>query len=138
MPNLPPGEFVSRNFESLAAYVREEARRRSNRDIQARLSFDSERETYSPPRRRPRARRTPVFNRIGERVDDSAPRDRQYPSGSEASGRRRSVHDRIGDQATREKSEGSALFSWSPSVRTRASLDIIVEKDTPTDSETTQ
>ncbi|PWA99920.1 reverse transcriptase domain-containing protein [Artemisia annua] len=117
MPNLPPGEFVTRNFESLAAYMREEARRRSNRDIQARLSFDSDRETYSPPHRRPRARRTPVFNRIGERVDDSAPRDKPYPSGSEASGRRRSVHDRIGGRPIREKSREQQLSpGGDPSV----------------------
>ena len=104
IPELPPNEFVARNFESLTALLREEERIRSNRSIQARLSFDSELEASPPPSRRERrernSRRTPVFNRLGERIEDSEPEDRQYHSGSEINGRRRSVHDRVGSRRT--------------------------------------
>ncbi|PWA84319.1 retroelement [Artemisia annua] len=116
VPELPPSEFVAKNFESLTSLLREEAKRRSNQSIQARLSFDSELEASPPPSRRERrernTRRTPVFNRIGERREDSEPEDRQYRSGSETSGRRRSVHDRIGGRRTQERLRGQR---YSPS-----------------------
>ena len=69
---VAPGDFVSQNYEALAALMREEARKRSSQSIQSRLNFDPEDEA-SPSRSRRDMRdrnnhRHPIFTRIGDRV----------------------------------------------------------------------
>ncbi|PWA36881.1 hypothetical protein CTI12_AA595620 [Artemisia annua] len=73
-----PGEFVSRNFESLAG-IRAERKGQgewSNETFQARLSFDSEpKHLLATPQRGHASRRTPAIpTGLGGRFDESAPK----------------------------------------------------------------
>ena len=71
-PELAPSDFVSQNYETLAALMQEEAKKRSSQSLQARLNFDPEYEASPPRHRKERrekdSRRLPVFTRVGKKL----------------------------------------------------------------------
>ena len=81
-PEVIPSDFVSQNYETLAALIREKTKRRSNQSIQSRLNFDQDDEASPSHHRKKRPerddRRPPVFNRVGRRVGDDEGTNSEY------------------------------------------------------------
>ena len=101
-PELVPSDFVSQNYEALAALMQEEAKRRSSQSLQARLNFGPEHEAtpsrYQKEGRERDNRRLPMFARVGRKNVEGEASDSQYSEEYEDNGRRTNVHARIGSR----------------------------------------
>ena len=104
---LAPSDFVSQNYETLAALMQEEAKKRSSQSLQARLNFDPEYEASPPRHRKERrekdSRRPPVFTRIGRKVVDDEAADSQYSEEREDNGWRTNAHTRLGSRNVHDR-----------------------------------
>ena len=122
---IAPDDFVSQNYEALAALMQKEAKRRTQRGLQARLDFGSERETSPPKHRRVRRnnRRPKVLDRVGRRVTPDRATSSQNWEDQEDSGRRTNVYARLGRPSVHDRLGGwrspNENFSGSDSENSR-------------------
>lgn len=106
-PELAPKDFVSQNYETLAALMQEEAKKWSSQSLQARLNFGHEYEASTPryqkERREKDSRRLPVFTGVGKKVVDDEAADLQYLEEHEDDGGRTNVHARLGSHRVHDR-----------------------------------
>lgn len=118
-PQLAPSDFVSQNYETFAALMQEEAKKRSSQSLQARLNFGPEYEASPPRHRKERrekdSRQIPVFTRVGKKVVNNEAADLKYLEEHEDDGWRTNVHTRLGSRRVHDRLGRQRSPSESPS-----------------------